>query len=307
MGEGYRKIISSHTLLSNGKFTLPYCNCLWMEDEINCLVDSSPPEEEWQYVADHPINLIINSHGHSGHCSRNYACPDAEVLMHPAEHNRVSNGEIYLRDYGFDLFPDDSVRPLYLAAVKYAPRPADGEIRDGQTVSTGRVSFQVIRLPGHSAGHCGFLFPEQGFIFTADINPGSKPFFAMLDSDVDDFINSIEKLRSIGSELLITGHGPAFTKGNIPKRLAAYRDILFEQEEKILSLLKSGSRTIRDLAKEAVRYDGRLPQPQSVYYIHECMMDWKHLQRLERLRKVVHEGDNYYLAPGQRSVLQTLG
>ncbi|NLU46967.1 MAG: MBL fold metallo-hydrolase [Syntrophomonadaceae bacterium] len=278
-----------------------------MEDEINCLVDSSPPEEEWQYVADHPINLIINSHRHSGHCSRNYACPDAVVLMHPAEHNRVSNGEIYLRDYGFDLFPDDSVRPLYLAAVKYAPRPADGEIRDGQTVSTGRVSFQVIRLPGHSAGHCGFLFPEQGFIFTADINPGSKPFFAMLDSDVDDFINSIEKLRSIGSELLITGHGPAFTKGNIPKRLAAYRDILFEQEEKILSLLKSGSRTIRDLAKEAVRYDGRLPQPQSVYYIHECMMDWKHLQRLERLRKVVHEGDNYYLAPGQRSVLQTLG
>src|SRR5690606_29774409 len=104
---------------------------------------------------------------------------------------------------------------------------------------------------------CGFLFPEQGFIFTADINLDSKPFFAMLDSDVDDFIHSIEKLRSIGPELLITGHGPALTKSNISKRLAAYRDILFQQEEKILSLLKSGKHKIRDLAKEAVCYDGR--------------------------------------------------
>lgn len=129
----------------------------------------------------------------------------------------------------------------------------------------------------------------------------------MLDSDVDDFIHSIEKLRSIGPELLITGHGPALTKSNISKRLAAYRDILFQQEEKILSLLKSGKHKIRDLAKEAVCYDGRLPQPQAIYYIHECMMDWKHLQRLERLGKVVQEGDNYYLSPGQRSVLQSLG
>lgn len=301
------KLFLHISLLSNGKFTLPYCNCLWIEDDINCLVDSSPPEDEWQHIADQTINLIVNSHGHSDHCSRNHACPDTEVLMHPAEHERVSDGEIYLRDYGFDLFPDDSVRPLYLPAVKYTPRPADGEIQDGQTISTGRVSFQVVSLPGHSAGHCGFLFPEQGFIFTADINLDSKPFFAMLDSDVDDFIHSIEKLRSIGPELLITGHGPALTKSNISKRLAAYRDILFQQEEKILSLLKSGKHKIRDLAKEAVCYDGRLPQPQAIYYIHECMMDWKHLQRLERLGKVVHEGDNYYLAPGQRSVLQSLG
>ena len=104
----------------------------------------------------------------------------------------------YLRDYGFDLFPDDSVRPLYLPAVKYTPRPADGEIQDGQTISTGRVSFQVVSLPGHSAGHCGFLFPEQGFIFTADINLDSKPFFAMLDSDVDDFIHSIDVYKRQG-------------------------------------------------------------------------------------------------------------
>jgi len=295
------------SLLSNGKFTLPYCNCLWIEDDINCLVDSSPPEEDWQWISDHRIDLIVNSHGHSDHCSRNFACPEAQVLMHPAEHERVVNGEIYLRDYGFDLFPDDSVRPHYLAAVKYAPRQANGEIQDGQTISTGRVSFKVLGLPGHSAGHCGFLFPEQGFVFTADINPDAKPFFAMLDSDVDDFINSIERLRNLNPEFLITGHGPALVKGNISKRLAAYRDILFEQEEKILALLNTGKRTIRDLAKEAVCYDGRLPQPQAVYYIHECMMDWKHLQRLERLGKVVHEGDNYYLAPGQRSVLQTLG
>ena len=33
-------------LLELPQFQYPYCSCLWIEDEINCLVDSSPTDQE---------------------------------------------------------------------------------------------------------------------------------------------------------------------------------------------------------------------------------------------------------------------
>lgn len=285
-------------LLTNGKYTLPYCNCLLIEDEVNCLVDSSPPEEELIHLKGKTIDMIINSHGHSDHCSRNYAFPEAHVLLHPEEHERVESGEAYLHAYGFNHFPDNPLRPFYLEGVQYHSRAADGILSDGQVLSTGKIEFEVVHLPGHSIGHCGFLFPKEGFIFTADIHPEMKPFYAMVDSDVDDFILSIEKLLQLQPDILVAGHGNAVITKNISSKLAAYRDELFLREEKILKLVKAGKHTIEEIAAEAICFDGKFPEPRSIFFLHECIMDWKHLQRLERLGKVVCEDDKYYLVPG---------
>ncbi|MGE5416472.1 MAG: MBL fold metallo-hydrolase [Acidobacteriota bacterium] len=282
-------------LLSNGKYTLPYCNCLLIEDDVNCLVDSSPPKEEMEYLQDIRIDLIVNSHGHSDHNSRNYAFPEARVLLHPAEHERVLSGEAYLKDYGFDLYPAEDIRPLYLDAVKYHPRAADGELNEGQVISTGNVEFEVIRLPGHSIGHCGFLFPKEGFIFTADIHVNIPPFYAMLDSSVDDFIASIQRIRSMQPDMLIAGHGKAVLKGNLSQRLDTYLEKFHRRDEEILKRIKSGKHKVREIAEDGITYEGRFPEPRSVYLLHECIMDWKHLQRLERLGEVICENNKYFI------------
>ncbi|MEA1960527.1 MAG: hypothetical protein U9N81_04425 [Bacillota bacterium] len=65
---------------------------------------------------------------------------------------------------------------------------------------------------------------QEGFVFTADINLDTKPFYAMVDSDVDDFIESIEKLRRLQPDMLVAGHGKAVMTGNLSQRLAVYRD-----------------------------------------------------------------------------------
>ncbi|HZK44450.1 MAG TPA: MBL fold metallo-hydrolase [Syntrophomonadaceae bacterium] len=289
--------LSKHIqLLSNEKYTLPYCNCLLIKDGINCLVDSSPPEEEMVYLQNTPIDLIVNSHGHSDHNSRNYNFPNAQVLLHSTEHDRVASGEAYLHAYGFDHFPDELVRSLYLEAVHYSARPADGELTDGQMITTGSVEFQVIHLPGHSGGHCGFIFNQEGFVFTADINPDTKPFYAMVDSDVDDFIESIEKLIHLQPDMLVAGHGKAVMTEKLPQRLAMLRDELYLREEKILNMVRRGKHTIREIAEEGITYDGRFPEPRRIFFLHECMMDWKHLERLERLGRVICIEGKYLLA-----------
>ena len=282
-------------LLSNGKYTLPYCNCLLIEDEINCLVDSSPTDQEFEHLNGINIDLIVNSHGHTDHNSRNYAFPDAKVMLHPAEHERVKSGEEYLRAYGFDLYPAEDVRPIYLQVVKYHPREADCEIFNGQVISTGSIEFQVVHLPGHTSGHCGFFFPKEGFIFTADIHPEIKPFYAMVDSDVDDFINSINELKRLQPEMLIAGHGKGINKANLIQNLTSYLDEFDRRDEEILKRIKEGKHSVREIAEDGITFDGKFPQPRSIYLLHECIMNWKHLQHLERQGQVASDGDNYFI------------
>ncbi len=280
-------------ILSNGKYTLPYCNCLLIEDGINCMIDSSPTDQEMEHLSGIDINLIVNSHGHTDHNSRNYMFPDARVLLHPDEHERVASGEAYLAAYGFNLFDAEDVRPIYLNAIKFHSRPADGELADGQTISTGSIEFQVIHLPGHSSGHCGFFFPENGFVFTADIHPAIKPFYAMVDSDVDDFIRSIEKLRKLNPDTLIAGHGKAVNNQDLDRKLLTYLDEFYRRDEEILKRLKAGKHTVREIAEDGITFDGKFPQPKSIYLLHECIMTTKHLEHMERAGIVVRDGEKF--------------
>jgi len=282
-------------LLSNGKYTLPYCNCLLIEDEINCLIDSSPTDQEFEHLNGIDINMIVNSHGHTDHNSRNYAFPDAKVMLHPSEHERVKSGEEYLRAYGFDLYPAEDIRPIYLQAVKYHPREADGELLNGQVISTGSIEFQVVHLPGHTSGHCGFFFPKEGFIFTADIHPDLKPVYSMLDSDVDDFISSINELIKLQPEILIAGHGKGVNNVNLKQKLTVYLDEFRRRDEEILKRIRAGKRAVREIAEDGITFDGKFPQPRSIYLLHECIMTLKHLQHLERMREVTSDGELYYL------------
>jgi len=282
-------------LLSNGKYRLPYCNCLLIEDEINCLIDSSPTDDEFAHLDGLKIDLIVNSHSHTDHNSRNYAFPDTRILLHPAEHSRAASGEEYLRAYGFDMFNAEDVRPLYLAAVKYAARPADGEIADGQVISTGSVEFQVVHLPGHTYGHCGFLFPKEGFIFTADIHPEIATQYAMLDSSVDDFIESIKKLQGMMPDTIIAGHGRAIIRENIQSKLSGYIDEFYRRDEQILDRIRAGKHTVQEIADDGITFKGNFPQPRSIYWLHECIMDLKHLEHMERVGEVKCEGGKYYI------------
>lgn len=282
-------------LLSNGKYILPWCNCLLIEDDINCLIDSSPIEEEFVNLEGINIDLIVNSHAHTDHNSRNYAFPGAKILLHPAEHARAASGEQYLIDYGFNMFNAEDVRPLYLAAVKYAARPVDGELTDGQVISTGSVEFQVIHLPGHTFGHCGFLFPKEGFIYTADIHPDIMTQYAMIDSSVDDSIDSIKKLINMKPDMIIAGHGKAVIREDLVPKLTVYIDQFYRRDEQILERLRAGKNTVQEIADDAITFKGKFPQPRSIYWLHECMMDMKHLQHLENLGQVQCEGDRYFI------------
>ncbi len=290
-----KKLFKNIYLLDNSD--LPCCNCLYIKDQIHCLVDSSPTDEEMINVDTARIDMIVNSHGHADHCWRNYLYPQAQILLHPSEHPRVAYGEEYLKAYGFDHFPDESIRPFYLNAANYHPCAAHGELTDGQTLSTGSIDFQVLHLPGHSCGHCGFIFPREGFVFSADINVEWTPFYAMVDSNLDDFIQSIEKLLQLQPDMLVAGHGNAVSTQQLTRKLKRYRDEIYLRDEQVLKLVRAGKHHVREIAIEGPVLKGWCRKNrQKIYFLHECVMDWKHLERLERLGQVFCENNKYYPA-----------
>jgi len=103
------------------------------------------------------------------------------------------------RDFGFDFDP--------------GPAPAD-MVQDGDTLSLGSLSFQVLHTPGHTPGHVTFYCAEAAAAFCGDLifyhGVGRTD---LAGSDEGALINSIRSqiFTLPGATALYPGHGRATT------------------------------------------------------------------------------------------------
>lgn len=294
-----RLISKNIKLLEAPQFQYPYCHCLLIEDDYTCLLDSSPFESEKEYLKEKQLDLILNTHGHQDHCLINPDYPLAKVCMHINEHAIVESGDAYLHELGFYNYASEVVRTHFLTAVGYRTRPADAAIENGSKIYLGKITVETIFLPGHSAGHCGFILPGPGLIFTGDIDLGKFPWYANVRSSVRDFLSSIQLLADMKPDGIITGHGEGLVTKNLTVKLEKYRDIILFREMEIIRLLAAGKKTVEEIAASHPVYK-KLPQPEALFYMNECMMVLKHLEHLIEIDKVFLDNGKYYLRDGIR-------
>lgn len=100
------------------------------------------------------LKYIVNTHGHGDHTCGNgkvKALTGAKIIMHPLDDQLFNSpeGRERSRQWGFAPSPD-----------------ADILVNDGDTISAGDVSLQVIHTPGHSPG--GICLLSDGNLFTGD-------------------------------------------------------------------------------------------------------------------------------------------
>ena len=115
--------------------------------------------------------------------------------------------------FWIELLPKQSAAYGFTPARTFTP---DRWLEDGDTVTVGKVTLQVIHTPGHTPGHVVFYQPEQKFALVGDvIFNGSIGRTDFPRGNHQQLINSIRgKLFPLGDEVeFVCGHGPNSTFG----------------------------------------------------------------------------------------------
>ena len=149
------------------------------------------------------VKYLINTHGHFDHVSANKRMKEAtgaQIAIHPEDEPMLH--ELSQSALMFGLSSENSP-------------PADILLKDGDEITFGEITLQVIHTPGHSKG--GISLYTKGHLFAGDtLFAGSIGRTDLAGGDYDTLISSIQKKLLIFDEdtIVYTGHGPETTIGN---------------------------------------------------------------------------------------------
>ncbi|MFX1505671.1 MAG: MBL fold metallo-hydrolase [Promethearchaeota archaeon] len=244
------------------------------------------------------ITKVFLSHWHEDHISGNYLLKEkqAEFYSHPLDAR-------LLRDIGqFQTFYEtvgSSVEDYFqelLLSMKIENLTKIQEVDDNTEIKIGNsFTIKVIHTPGHSAGHCCYYEPNLLLIFLADIDlSGLGPWYGCLDSNLEDYMKSIDRLIQMDIEYAISSHKGIFQgKKEIKNQLLRFQKVIDLRDNKILEELSEGTtKSIEDLIGRGIIYRN-YKQMREYLFIAEKLMISKHITRLIK-RGIVSKSENRF-------------
>ena len=94
------------------------------------------------------------------------------------------------------------------------PYSADVELNGDETIEAGGISFQVVRVPGHSPAHLAYY--ADGCLFSGDVLfAGSVGRTDLPGGGWDTLVDSIRRLMELypPETVVYSGHGPPTALG----------------------------------------------------------------------------------------------
>ncbi len=149
--------------------------------------------------------------------------------------------------------------PLYAHSITAAllPRrfPAAKHLGDGTRLSLEEgLSVLAHHTPGHAPGHLCFEIPERSTLIAGDLISSLSSIVIPSDNgDLDDYLQSLSRMRALDCNLILCSHGPPYGRGSDPFGEAlAHR---FRREEQVLNVLHSSATgvTLEDITKTLYR------------------------------------------------------
>jgi hydroxyacylglutathione hydrolase len=145
------------------------------------------------------VHLIANSHGHIDHIYDDAPlkrATGAPLAIHPDDAYRLDGRN----NYGLEI----------------ERTTAERELREGERVEVGRLSFQVLHTPGHTEGSVCRSEPIHGLLLAGDVLfAGSYGRTDLPGGDDAAMVDSLARLaRDLRDEVrVLPGHGPETTIG----------------------------------------------------------------------------------------------
>jgi glyoxylase-like metal-dependent hydrolase (beta-lactamase superfamily II) len=130
-------------------------------------------------------------------------------------------------DAGYTFKSDDLLTALPYAgydidSYTVEPCPPTRVLDEGDIVDIGDRAFEVLHLPGHSPDSIGLLDPVRGVLFSGDAVYDGPLIDGGTDGDVDRYVATMERLRSIPVNVVHGGHEPSFGRDRLVELCDAY-------------------------------------------------------------------------------------
>lgn len=271
----------------------PHCNSLLIESGKRAVIDPGSNRKVLRGEADKGVGRVLLSHFHSDHVRDLKELPSSACLVHRIEKEAVEGWEGMVP---LVWFPEEERDPTWIRRkdreVGGWGWPVSGTFEDGEEILVGEVEIMVIHTPGHTPGHCCFWFPQSRVLYSADVDlTGFGPWYGNASSDVDDFLDSIEKVRSLDPRITVTGHEIGVVNGSIGKQLDLYASIIEDRHERVLQALDS-PRNLDELTRMGLIYGEYFS---SSFYDPEYRMVRHHLARAIKQGQAEEKGGFYHL------------
>ena len=284
-----------------GKAMFPYCNSVFIDDEIKTLIDAGSGGNAYTQIPKEKIGLILLSHSHFDHTHGLDYFPQARIMAGREEQYAFQDENKFYITAGFQRWEELMGSSKEAKMTTQTPLPDDvlakpgfrkielgGVFKDGDEIVVGSTRIIALHTPGHSIGHYGFYFPDQKILFSGDMDISPRgPWYGGYDSDFEDVIASVEKLIALKPEVLVTSHRKIFYE-EIEKLLREYVQIALDRDEKIMTFLDQ-PRTLEEIAGQELGFYGLGKTLFNIFW--SKVMILKHLEYHIRAGEVEDLGD----------------
>ncbi len=244
----------------------PHCNSVYIDSGDGAVIDPGSDRKELRRLAEAGVGLVLLSHFHSDHLREIRELPSSRLMVHEIERGAVEGFEGMA---SLVWFPEETKDRTWISRkdreVGGWGWPVHSTFSGGERIMVGDIDVCVYHAPGHTPGHCMFLFPEQRILYSADIDlTGFGPWYGNAASDIRSFLDSIALLRSLQPETVVTGHEAGVVRENIEERLDHYAGIINTRQERILDFL-SRPRSLEEVVEQGFIYGGFFSKTNSFY------------------------------------------
>ena len=274
---------------NNSRF--PYCACLYLKGrDMRVLIDAGMGASHLAPVQKWGIDILILTHCHIDHRLTRKEIPDVPVWCHEADALFLNDRNLFFNTIGLQRSGLNFAGLLDYTDGMFGIETSH-HIFDTECIDLGGITLEAIHTPGHTPGHLAFYIPEADLLFAADVDLTSfGPFYGHDFADIDEFLQSIERLRQLSAGIVATGHAGPFN-GQVNEKFKAYEEIVYRRDRLVLEQL-TRPKTLSDFRGRNLIFRSYPDFPDLIRWFELVHIE-KHLERLKAMGKVQHTDDRW--------------